>query len=153
MVFCCLHMNHWFTVTKISDSIRVWHATPWMDKQWMYCVVSVSSTGTYKAATWLVWADRAGTTWTVNIQLPSAPRNGCDSTKTWGMLCRILGFTVLWLRFPFFCNMMPHHWVIGSWHSVTWHHVSKEQKPWGMFLQSHSDQLRLGIHVCCLVSA
>jgi hypothetical protein len=138
---------------KISDSIRVWHMNPWIDKQWTYCLVSVSCTGTYKAATWLVWAVRAGTTWTVNIQLPSAPRNGCHSTKTWGMLCMILAFAVLWLRFPFFWDMVPHHWVIGSWHLLKWHHVPEEQKPWAMFFQSLPDRLSCGFHVCCSVSA
>ena len=154
-VFSCLHMSHLFIViNEISDSTRVWHLNPWVDKLRMYCLVSVSSTGTYKAAAWFVWADRAGTTWTVNIQLPSAPRNGCHPTKAWGMLCRSFGIAVVWLRFQFFWDMMPHHRVIGSWCSpVTWHHVTGEQKPWGMFFQSHSDQLPSGIHVCCSVSA
>ena len=126
-------MSHLFTViNKISDWTRVWHLNPQTDKLWMYCLVSVSSTGTYKAAAWFVWADRTGTTWTVNIQLPSASRNGCHPTKTWGMLWRILGIVMVWVRFPFFWNMMPHHWVIGSWRLMTRHRVTVEQKLWDM---------------------
>ena len=138
-VFCCPRKSHLFTVlNKISDPTRVRHLNPQIDKLWMYCLVSVSSTGTYKAAAWFVRADRAGTTRTVNIQLPSASRNGCHPTKTWGMLCRILGIGVLWLRFLFW-NMIPHHWVIGSWHLMTRQHITIGQKLWGTFFQSHSD--------------